>query len=389
MTKLSKHEIEHLIDRYVGDKCNRNEENKLFELLSDSENESAFKEVITSYLERLGDSGEENHLIDFEYLYSKLDIRIKEKQIRESEKQLLINKERNRRNLRLAMGLISMAAVSLIAFFIGTLFQSNKYETLSVPVSSMEYYEFRAPIGSKSEIRLSDGTEVILNAGSTLRYQIDYNLYNRDLVLKGEAYFKVSKNQKLPFIVSTDDLIIKATGTEFNVKAYSEEGTTEATLIEGEVEISEKGSMEKNQTIILKPNQKAIYLNESDKLSLEEVRKTEPLAIKPDKFPSEKLLVSPSTDIEQAIAWVNNELIIKSEDLETLCIKLQRKYDVKFIFKDEQAKQFRFNGTLLDETFEQVMEAIRLTAPIDYSVEGKTVMLSTDIGRLKSYSGEI
>jgi ferric-dicitrate binding protein FerR (iron transport regulator) len=181
-------------------------------------------------------------------------------------------------------------------------------------------------------------------------------------------------------------LDIKAIGTEFNVKAYSEEGTIETTLIEGEVEIVEKGVSEKNQTLVLKPNQKAIYTNKSDQLSLEEIRKIEPLAIKPAKIISEKLLISPKTDTDQAIAWTKDELIIKSENLETLCIKLQRKYDVKFVFNDEQVKKFRFNGTLLDETFEQVMEAIKLTAPIDYSVNGKTVILVTDKAQLHKYS---
>jgi ferric-dicitrate binding protein FerR (iron transport regulator) len=381
-----KHEIEHLINRYIEDKCTKLEEYRLYELLSVSENELSFKEILFSNLNKFEEDKGEKQFVDFEKIYSALNKKIKEMQIKESEKQLLNRKDRIRKTSRLVVGVLSIAAVFFIAFFLGSLFGNNSNDTSSVLSASAEYNEFRAPIGSKSEILLSDGTEVILNAGSSLKYNNDYNSHNRDLILKGEAYFKVARNKEIPLIVSTENLDIKAIGTEFNVKAYSEEGTIETTLIEGEVEIVEKGVSEKNQTLVLKPNQKAIYTNKSDQLSLEEIRKIEPLAIKPAKIISEKLLISPKTDTDQAIAWTKDELIIKSENLETLCIKLQRKYDVKFVFNDEQVKKFRFNGTLLDETFEQVMEAIKLTAPIDYSVNGKTVILVTDKAQLHKYS---
>lgn len=388
MTIQGKHEIEHLINRYLGDKCTKEEEYRLYELLSKSENELSFKEILLSYLNKLADEKDDKQAIDFEKTYSAINKKIKETQIREFEKQLLHRKDRIRKFSRLVIAGSSIAAVFIIAFFLGSL-SGNSKEAPGIISASAEYNEFRAPIGSKSEILLSDGTEVTLNAGSSLKYNNDYNSLNRDLILKGEAYFKVARNKELPLIVSTANLDIKATGTEFNVKAYLEEGTVETTLIEGEVEIVEKGVTEKNQTLVLKPNQKAIYTNKSDQLTLENIRKIEPLAVKPAEIISEKLLVSPKTDTDQAIAWTKNQLIIKGENLETLCVKLQRKYDVKFVFNDEQAKEFRFNGTLQDETFEQVMEAIKLTAPIDYSVDGKTVFLKTNKERLKKYSGEI
>jgi ferric-dicitrate binding protein FerR (iron transport regulator) len=86
-------------------------------------------------------------------------------------------------------------------------------------------------------------------------------------------------------------------------------------------------------------------------------------------------LVSPKTDVEQATAWTKNKLIIRSENLESLCTKLQRKYDVNFIFKDEEIKKQHFSGILVDETFEQVMDVIKLTAPVDYIIDSKTVLL--------------
>ena len=97
---------------------------------------------------------------------------------------------------------------------------------------------------------------------------------------------------------------------------------------------------------MLKPNQKAIYANQSDQLTLEKIKEIEPLAVKPAKIITDKLLVSPKTDVEQVTAWTKNKLIIRSENLESLCTKLQRKYNVTFVFRDEEIKKHRFSGVL-------------------------------------------
>ena len=388
MTIQGKPEIEHLFNLFLENKCTTEEEHRLFALLSGSENELAFNEILFLYLEKYSEEKDEHPSVDFEKIYSKLNTKIKEKQIKESEKQLLNRKHKSRRLIGLVSVGLSIAAVSLVAFFLGSLFAGKSSTTSEMITASITYNEFRTPIGSKSEIRLSDGTEVILNAGSSIKYNNNYNLFNRDLILEGEAYFKVARNKELPLVVSAGNLDIKATGTEFNVKSYSEDGTVEATLIEGKVEIVEKNATERNQYLVLKPNQKVIYANKSDSISIEKIRESEPLAVKPAKLRSEKILLSPKTDIDQTIAWTKNELIIKGENLEVLCVKLQRKYDVRFVFGDDQVKKFKFYGTLLDETFEQVMDAIKLTAPINYLLDGKIVILATDKQRLQEFTGE-
>ena len=226
----------------------------------------------------------------------------------------------------------------------------------------------------------------MLNAGSSIKYRSDYNSLNRDLVLEGEAYFKVARNIDLPLVVNAGNINIKATGTEFNVKAYSDEGIIETTLVNGEVEISQKGSNEKDRILVLEPNQKAIYASQSDQLTLEKIKEIEPLAVKPAKIITDKLLVSSKTDVEQVTAWTKNKLIIRSENLESLCTKLQRKYDVTFVFEDEEIKKHRFSGVLLDETFQQVMDVIKLTAPVDYILDSKTVLMFSNKEQAEKYS---
>ena len=366
-------DIDNLISKYLENKCSQEEKHQLLDLLGSSVNERSSKEELFSLISEFQEEQSENHSVDFERIYNELLSEILASETGESEK-LILQKRINVR--RFVLQGLSAAAIFCVAFFLGNIFNHHYNIPGTEPfLISTTYSEVKAPLGARSEVRLNDGTEVMLNAGSTIRYSSDYNLKNRDLVLEGEAYFKVAKNINLPLIVNAGNINIKATCTEFNVKAYIDEGIIETTLIKGEVEISQKGNKDKERILILEPNQKAIFAYQSDQVTLERIKEIEPLAVKPARIITDKLLISPKTDVEQATAWTKNKLIIRSENLESLSAKLQRKYDVTFVFKDETIKKYRFSGVLLDETFQQVMDVIKLTAPVDYLIDGKTVML--------------
>lgn len=273
------------------------------------------------------------------------------------------------------------AAILAGAFFLG---RTSSPAIVKVP-DQLSYTEIKSPLGSRSEIKLPDGTDVILNAGSTLKYRNDFNQNNRDIDLYGEGYFRVAKNPEIPLIVSAGYIDVTATGTEFNIKAYPEENTIEMTLIEGKVEIADSGVNSDNEEVIdLVPNQKAIFYKNGDEFKLENINKA---IIKPEPIKPflERVLISPKADVEKTIAWTKGKLIFRGENLENLCIDLQRKYNVKFIFNEEALKKYRFTGVLLDETLEQVLDVIKLTAPIDFSIEGKTVNLFTDVKKLDGF----
>ncbi|MDD3742746.1 MAG: FecR family protein [Lentimicrobiaceae bacterium] len=379
-------DIKILLAKYLDNKCTLDEKLQLYKLVASSENENFFKELLFSSLNEYQDDNEEQHPVDFDRNYVKLLSEIKYREAKEIEKRLL---QRKNKVKRLVFGGISVAAVFCIAFFLGSILTHNKVKaTFSESAVAVTYSEVSAPFGAKSEVKLADGTEVILNAGSTIKYKNNYNTNNRDIFLEGEAYFKVAKNQYLPLIVSAGNLRIKAVGTEFNVKAYSEEGIVETTLIEGKVDISQRCNIDNNtdEVLQLKPNQKAIYASQTDQITLEKIKEIEPLAVIPSRTVSNALMISPKTDIDQVTAWTKNKLIIRSENIESLCVKLRRKYDMKFVFGDEEIKKYRFTGVLLDETFEQVMAAIKLVSPIDYKLDGKTVTLVSNKKQIEKYS---
>ncbi|MCU0454872.1 MAG: DUF4974 domain-containing protein [Bacteroidales bacterium] len=372
MTIRSIKDLDFLIGRYLEDKCTGEEKNKLIELLGSVKDERSSKEELLSQLNDFQEAGENISRVDFERIYTELMNEINHRDEQEKEKE---NENRRIRVRRLVIQAVSAAAIICFGFFLGTVFSPAGKVTVTEQPVSAAYIEVKAPLGARSEVRLNDGTEVLLNAGSMIKYRSDYNLNNRDLTLEGEAYFRVASNTDLPLVVNAGNINIKATGTEFNVKAYSEEGIIETTLVDGEVEISHKGNSDKDKVLILKPNQKAIYAEQSDLLTLEKIKEIEPQAVKIQKIETADLLVSPETDVEQATAWTQNKLIIRSENLESLCTKLQRKYNVTFVFSSSEIKKHRFSGVLLDETLQQVLDVITLTAPVDYLLDKKTVLL--------------
>lgn len=373
-----------LLNKFLDGKSTPEEKFLLHELIKSSENENIFKEKLFSRLNEFDENsvdGTEN--VDFGRIYGNILEDISKKDSSDRKPGQIKGSVFKR---AIIYGL-SMAAVSVVAFFVGSFYSGSSDSGRHEQVVAVTFSEITAPYGSKSDIILPDSSHVILNAGSTIRYRSDFNTNNRDIDLTGEAYFKVAKNASLPLIVTAGNLNVKAIGTEFNIKAYHDESFIETTLIEGKVEISQLGdSIETGQVIDLNPNQKAIYIKESDSYKLEKVQDLNSPVAEPVKTIYDNILISPKVDINQVVAWTKGKLIIKGESLDNLCIELQRKYDVSFVLGDEEISKYRFTGVLLDETLEQVLNVIKLTAPIAYRLEGKTVILNSDKTQLNDYS---
>jgi len=253
-----KNRIESLLSGYLGGTLDSLEKQEFFDLLAGNGNEILFKEIlfrnICSFNANPQIAGRE---VDFDGIYGKILHEIEQNEIVETER-----KEFKRHSLFRHFLYISAtaAAIFAVAFFIGRI--SGSHIDMNTKTAS-GYTEIKAPFGSKSEIKLPDGTVVILNAGSVLTYSNNFNTYNRDVSLTGEAYFKVAKNLKIPLIVDAGSISIKAVGTEFNVKAYADEEIIETTLVSGKVEIVQEGTgHEGNDAVGLAPNQKAIFIKD-------------------------------------------------------------------------------------------------------------------------------
>lgn len=284
------------------------------------------------------------------------------------------------------IGALLIGGASTIVFFNNQVGLFSNYEQYSI---------IESPRGSKTLVTLSDGSKVWLNAESRLRFNRTFNKNNRDVYLEGEGYFVVSKNENLNFRVHTSDIIIKAIGTEFNVKAYPEEGRIETTLVEGSVSISRNEPQRNAQTIVLKPNQKASFLVSNPQPAIDASnmdRKDNQLLDSYDVAQFAKaapqparLVIENNINTEVITSWKEKRWVFERERMISLVAKLERQYDIDFIFLDPELKDFHLTGTLEEESLEQVLKALQLTLPIDFRVDHNHVYLSINQELLDSY----
>jgi transmembrane sensor len=278
-------------------------------------------------------------------------------------------------------GLRQIAAVFLIALALGAF--SVHYFYSQKEIFTEREYLVQAPLGAKTYLVLPDNTKVWLNAGSTLKYSTHYDITQRSVHLSGEAYFDVKPGSELPFRVHTHDLVINALGTEFNVKAYPEEQNVETTLVSGLLSLERKvpgGDVEK---ILLRPNHRAYSSHGETKIGSPEVtdadentkEASEKLKMLPIR-PLEKIAVERVANVEVYTSWKDKRLIFDREKMADLAVKLERIYDVRITFKDDELKDYYLSGSLAQETLEQLLYAIRLTIPLDFSIEKNNVVLT-------------
>jgi len=176
------------------------------------------------------------------------------------------------------------------------------------------------PNGGEYRVTLSDGSVVMLNAGSKLIFPTDFRGAERKVTVSGEAFFKVAKNPLKPFIVNVEGDEIKVLGTEFNVSSYPEDEGTLTTLLEGSVQFANANGGQ----VVLKPNQQVI--SHHGKLDLQDVSAEDFNAWIKGEFLFNDV---PLSVVMQKIArWYNVEADVKSIPQKNLYIKISRKADI-------------------------------------------------------------
>ncbi|WP_423127909.1 FecR family protein [Gaoshiqia sp. Z1-71] len=242
------------------------------------------------------------------------------------------------------MELLKYAAVLIVSLLItGSIFYSYHFRQ----TAQDEYASISAPNGQISNVTLFDGTNVWLNAGSKLIYKHSFNQKNREVILDGEALFSVTKNEKIPFIVHAGSTQIKVHGTQFNVKAYANDLKIETVLVEGEVEFfSDKRS------VFMKPGEQLLFTKNSGEL------------------------VKNNVSTDEHTAWKSGKMYFHDETLLNLTRQLERWYEVKFIFSDEQIPRYRFSGVINKErSLEYTLNIIQDINKVKFEFDKEQIMV--------------
>ena len=253
-------------------------------------------------------------------------------------------------------------AISIITFIIfSTSIYFSEYYHLATKEVLIDIY---ATKGIRKEIILPDGTYVRLNSDSKLSYNLDMQSHDqRDVILIGEAFFKVAHDNKRPFIVKTNKVAIKVLGTEFNVRDYPGDKEAETTLIKGSIELTINDRSD--QKFLLKPSEKLVLVNNINN-NLKKVASSVLMIenISPVKLGDQEYI--------EEIAWTENKLVFENESFEELLPKLERWYNVKIVLNDPTIKSYRFTGVFIKENIIQALEAMKLIKSFHYkSIENE------------------
>jgi hypothetical protein len=226
------------------------------------------------------------------------------------------------------------------------------YDT-ETSIEKLVYNTLKIPNGKRFELELSDGTIVHLNSGTTLKYPVRFIAgENRQVFLDGEAFFDVAKDKKHPFVVNADKLNVRVLGTHFNVSSYPEDDQTDVVLVEGSVGMytsNEVFNADKNT--ILKPGFKGSFNKNNNNIDTKEV----------------------NTDMYTS--WMNGGLMFRNITFSSICKKLERRYDVTIIIKNNKLANEKFNASFKEKPIEKVLTYFEDVYGFEYTTKNNVITI--------------
>nr|MBI1229382.1 DUF4974 domain-containing protein [Cytophagales bacterium] len=261
--------------------------------------------------------------------------------------------ERSRLPTASTLGLLDsfrlrVAGILIVAFGLGFLYSWFFSDPIvlehTTPVVAM--VEHRTLPGVKSHLTLSDGSQVILNSGSSLTYSKNFEADRREVYLQGEAFFNVTKDSSRPFAVHSMDTKTVALGTSFNVKAYEGE-SVDVSLVTGKVAVNREGAI--NEPVILNPGEALTIDIAKDRI------------------------VKTDFDADLVIGWTKKWIIFKKTPLPEAVRVLENWYGVKIKLAQQPVDQVLLSGRFQDETLENVLEGLKFSARFDFNIDNENV----------------
>lgn len=214
-----------------------------------------------------------------------------------------------------------------------------------------EFNTIETPKGGVWQVILPDGTNVWLNAMSSLKYPLIFEQNKKRVVeLRGEAYFEVAKNETAPFIVQTKKQEVEVLGTHFNVNSYVDEANVKTTLLEGRVKV--RSLQNPNSEVLLYPGEQSSLT--SDKININKV------------------------DAEKYIDWKEGYFFFNNEKQESILKKIARWYNVEIVYMDEAAKNVTYYGSLSRfNNVSKILQKFEQTGEVHFEINNNKISVYT------------
>lgn len=251
---------------------------------------------------------------------------------------------------RIALTCASAAAMLIFVPWITLKLNDSIADKQAAVADSPKLCEVSTHNGETREIILPDNSRITLNAGSVLIYPEKFSSTERTVFLSGEAIFEVAHNEMLPFMVNTADLTIQVHGTTFNVNAYPEARGISATLCEGSISATLKGS---GESILMVPNERLDYDRQTGKSSILRVNSAEDTA------------------------WKRGDMCFRSENIHTIVKAIERKYGINTYITSGKYDDMILTAKFIQgESMEQMLGAIcKLVPGMKYSIENGCIYI--------------
>lgn len=205
------------------------------------------------------------------------------------------------------------------------------------------------PNGKNLKVFLTDGTEILLNAGTQIGFNSDFiKDHSRKVNLKGEAFFEVAKDKSNPFYVITDQFTTKVLGTKFNISSYKNENEAFVNLVEGKIEVSgTKISAHK----ILTPGERISF------------------------SPEIKAPVVEAAKPNQDMDWLNKQIAFENNTTDEVLSKIERVYGLQIVRNRVDVENFHFSGTYKIENLDQITNTLEILLNCKIQKDGTKLIL--------------
>jgi transmembrane sensor len=203
------------------------------------------------------------------------------------------------------------------------------------------WVEIKAPAWTRVQFSLPDGTTGWLSSRSSVKYNGNF-INDRQITLKGEAFFDVFKDENRPFILSTDDIILKVLGTRFNIAAYEDENKVEVVLEEGKLIFNDR---DMSNSYTMSPNDLVEYNKTLRNFSTE--------IVQPQKY----------------LSWTEGKLVFRNDPLDVIARRLERWYNIDVEINGSLPDDFRLRATFIDEGLEEVLGLLKRSLPLNFKIE--------------------
>ena len=208
------------------------------------------------------------------------------------------------------------------------------------------YNTMTTPRGRQFRVVLPDGSNVWLNAASSLRYPTAFAGDRRTVELSGEAYFEIAKDTRRPFVVSAKGMHVQVLGTAFNLMAYPDEAAVNTTLVDGAVRVAAGKS-----SLLLNPDEQACLPDNSSRFTVS----------KPN--------------LKEVLAWKDGRFRFDGAKITTIMRQIARWYDVDIEYRGD-APSNEFNGSISRAEYAQkILHALERTGNVHFSLEGRTIVV--------------